>query len=57
MGANNCKSKEDVDNVLDNTFRLLYAQLFLYSLEIMVPISIPFTYIFGLAVFYELSVY
>ena len=57
MGANNCKSKEDVDNVLDNTFRLLYAQLFLYSLEIMVPISIPFTYIFDLAVFYELSIY
>ena len=37
MGANNCKSAEDVDYILDNVFALQYAQLIIFSVNITLP--------------------
>jgi hypothetical protein len=43
MGANNCKSADDVQEVLDWTFGLQYTLLFAYAFNILVPTSDTWT--------------
>ena len=57
MGANNCKSAEDVDALLDNVFRMLYTQLVMFTLEIMMPGLVPFLNFGDIENFLELTVY